>query len=193
MATNPKIVIRKRFTYQGVGKEYSNSYHFDSGVPSDFAHWHTLATNVIAAEKLIFPASTHIIGAIGFTSDDEPPVYTETFDVAGTLAVTGGSSAPGDCCALLRYTTTQRSSTHHPVYLYNYFHGAVDYDSGSGHPDGLLYIPQKDAIEAYAAAWIDGMSDGDGAYSRAGPLASLTSSAIAGSCNQWIRHRDFPR
>ena len=190
MAATPSIEIIKTIGYEGGSRNFSNRYHFNGGTPADGTHWTTLATNVIAAEKLIFAADVTIIGAKGFAAGSDVPIFEETVSVVGTLAASGASGAPGDCAVLLRYSTAARSTKNHPVYLFNYFHGAIDYDSGSGHPEGTLYIPQKTAVETYADAWIAGFSDGTNTYNRAGPNGAAATSRLV---DQWIRHRDFPR
>lgn len=184
------LEVQKSFTYQGATRLWSNKIAIGPGHPTDFAHWSALAAAVIDAEKLIYPSSTHIVKAVGTNDGEDIPIYTEVFSVAGTLAVTGGSSAPGDCAILLRYGTGDRGSTNHPIFGFSYFHGAVDYDSGSGHPDGWLYEPQKAAVETYADAWLSGFSDGTATFQRYTAGGSI---AVNRSVDQWIRHRDFPR
>jgi hypothetical protein len=181
----PKLIITKQFTYQGVGKEWSNAYSIAEGPPLGYSAWSTFAHAVVTAEKAVLQNDVTIVKAVGFDGSVTYPAYSEVFATVGTLAVSGASNAPRDCAAIVRYTTAGRSSKNHPIYAFNYYHGVADYDSGSGHPAGWLYEPQRAALEAYAQAWIDGI----GGYTRATPSGEA---AIDKFVDPWIRHRDFP-
>src|SRR5215471_12348942 len=124
MAATPSIKLTKSFTYRGVTRHFSNRYHFVGGTPPDFSHWHALAAAIILVEKACYSTGPVITGATGYAAGSEVPVYTETFSTGGTLSGTGSIDPPGDCAVCVRYTTTARSSKNHPIYLYNYYHGA---------------------------------------------------------------------
>jgi hypothetical protein len=187
------LVIIKSFAYRGLTRTFANRYHFEGDTPEDNAAWTTLADNVVTAEKAIYPSGVTIVEAVGndhttasLTNLHGDAVFTKTYTTAGTGSFEAtGTRMPGDCAALLRYSTLARSHKNHPVYLFNYFHGCYDDDTGYD----LLNLVQKAAIEAYGTAWITGFTDGTGARERCGPHgAGATSRRVDPS----IRHRDFP-
>jgi len=90
-----------------------------------------------------------------------------------------------EVCALLRFATTARTSKNHPVYLFNYFHGAT----ANTTTVSLLAAAQKTAIETYADAWIAGFSDGTNTYVRSGPNGAT---AVSRLVDQYLRIHSFP-
>lgn len=186
MPVIPRIELTKLFTYEGGGKEWTNTYYFDGDVPADFSAWDDMAVAVSNQEKLILQNDVTIVKARGWNDTDEFPVFTESLEIVGTLSVSGASNAPRDCCAICRFDTGVRDSRNHPVYGYKYWHGVADYDSGSGHPAGWLYEPQKTAMETYATWWCNGTGGWTLLTSGGHPCLSYF-------VDPWIRHRDFPR
>lgn len=191
--TRHSIVITKSFGYRGIIRTFSNRYHFEGALPPDDSHWATLADAITTAEKAIFGSAVTIVQATGYDSGSASPtnphgdaVYTKTYTLTGTFIPAGGDVVmPGDSCALLRYTTTARSSKNHPVYLFNYFHGAY---RGSGTSDGLSPT-QSAAIDTYGAAWVSGFSDGSITHERCGPRGAVSTGHRV---DPFVRHRDFP-
>lgn len=128
-----------------------------------------------------------VVGSVGYAAGSEVPVWQETVSVAGTLS--GGTPATGDSAVMLRWTTDQRSTKNHPIYLFNYFHGANW--SGTGSTD-TLWSTQKTAAQNFAAKWASGgagFSDGSITYHRCGPYGAV---GLVGTCDQYVRHHDFP-
>lgn len=186
MAATPSIKLTKHFTYRGVTRSFSNRYHFNGGTPADFSHWHALAAAIILVEKTIYDSTITIVGAVGYAAGSEVPVYTETFSTAGTLSVSTSIPAPGDCAMILRYATTARSSKNHPIYLYNYFHGARLPPTGGD----TYYTAQNTAISNFATSWISGFSDGTLTLVRAGPNGATATGSLVPTL---VTHRDLPR
>lgn len=186
MAATPSIKLQKHFTYRGVTRTFSNRYHFNGGTPADFSHWHALAAAIILVEKTIYDSTITIVGAVGYAAGSEVPVYTETFSTAGTLSVSTSIPAPGDCAMVWRGATTARSSKNHPIYLWNYFHGARLPPTGGD----TYYSAQNTAIAAFGTAWMSGFSDGTLTLVRAGPNGATCTGQFVPTL---VTHRDLPR
>jgi hypothetical protein len=191
--TRSSLVIVKNTPYRGTTRTFSNRYHFEGDTPPDNGTWTTFADAVVAAEKTIYDSTTSIIEAIGYDSATATPtnphgdaVFSKTYAVAGTWSGASGAIwMPGDAAAFVRYATPARSKKNHPVYLSNYYHGVW---GSPGNPDEVSG-PQRIAIEAYAAEWIAGFSDGSETHERCGPRGAV---ALSYTVDLYVRHRDFP-
>jgi hypothetical protein len=142
---------------------------------------------VVLEEKKQYTDAVVITSCVGYEAGSDVPVASKTYTTSGTLAV-AGYSTPGDCAAVLRHSTTKRSTNDHPVYVHSFFHAAraaTDVNYG----DTLLGT-QKTAIENYGGLWRDGMTGGGITAIRATPDGH----AVTGmSVDPYIGHRDFPR
>lgn len=123
--------------------------------------------------------------ADGYPAGSDIPAATKTYTTTGTAAVTG-IGQERQVCSLARYTTTAKTSRNHPVYLFNYYHGA---QMSSSVPDDID-TSARTLITTYATAWVSGFSDGTTTHSRAGPNGAT---AVSGACELFLTHRDFPR
>ena len=176
----------KEFPFKGGVRRFSNRYHFSGGVPADNTKWTTFSDNVVLYEKAAFTDYVKIVETIGYAPGSDVPVFSKSYNVTGTAALTG-DTVPGEVAALVRYSTTARTSKNHPVYLFNYYHGILG-STDSAHADKLL-SGAKTALETYAGAWVTGFTDGSVSHHRTGPNgASATGSFV----EEYFTHRDFP-
>jgi hypothetical protein len=188
MAATPSVKVIKKATYEGGDHFYSNRYHFAGGTPADDAHWQTLFTNIRNAEKLICTSDVGIEQMLGYAAGSDVPVASWSGNVGSTGVFANALNRPLEVCALIRYSTTQKTSKNHPIYLFSYIH-RVNGDSTSTDPE-LLNPAQKTAIETYADGWLTGFSDGTNTYQRAGPNGAVAQTRFV---SQFVTHRDFRR
>jgi hypothetical protein len=189
VASTQSLKIEKTFTYRGVPRVFSNRYHFSGGPVSGSTQWTTLADAVTAAEKTIYPSTGFtltITAAFGYDAGSEVPVFSKTYALAGTLAIAGAVATPGDCAALIRYSTATRTSKNHPLYLFNYYHGALGVNATTA---DTLYSSQRTLMGTYAGNWITGFSDGTHTLVRCGPNGDVATGQLVATM---VHHRDFP-
>jgi hypothetical protein len=188
-STTQSLKVEKTFTYRGGVRVFSNRYHFTGGPVTGNTQWTTLADAVTTAEKAIYPStgfSLTITQAIGYDAGSEVPVFSKTYALAGTLAIASAVATPGDCAALIRYSTADRTSKNHPIYLFNYYHGALGVNATTA---DTLYSSQRTLMGTYAGSWITGFSDGTHTLVRTGPYGHVATGQLVATT---VHHRDFP-
>jgi hypothetical protein len=188
MATpvKPSLKVEKTFTFRGSPKIWSNRYFVTGPAPADSAHWTTFSDAVVTAEKAALSNLCTITSTYGYAAGSDVPVFSKTYATVGLLTITGILQA-GEVAALVRYSTSARTSKNHPLYLFNYYHSVQAISATS--IDSLL-VAQKTAFQTYANAWIAGFSDGTNLMVRCGPQGQVATAALA-EAN--LTHRDFPR
>lgn len=185
-ATQASIKVIKQFTYRGATRQWSNRIYLNNTSIDTQAHFNTLSDAIVTAEKAIYDSGTTIIGTAYYAPGSDVAVWTRSYSTAGTGIFGAGARAPGDAAALIRYTTSQRTSKNHPLYLFNYYHGVVTVGGGG---DTIL-AAQATAYGTYANAWVSGFSDGVTTYKKAGPRGAVATGYVV---ETYITHRDFPR
>lgn len=186
-ATTASIKWVFQTAYRGGTKDWSTKLHLTGGDWQDQTHYDALSDAIwgdwISA---IYPQTT-LVETVGYNPGSDLPVFTKSYSAVGTATVPGTSELPLEVCALLRFTTDQRSTKNHPIYLFNYIHDAY---AGSGSTKETVQSGMKGHWDTRAAALVAGYSDGTLTRHRAGPRGAV---AQSGACETFLTHRDFPR
>lgn len=172
-------------SYKGSTKLWSSVNHFSGGFPSGTTPANTMMDAVVTAAKAAVGDHVTIVKASLYPAGSNVASFTKTYSTVGTVSGSGLVRIPGDCAALLRYSTTQLTSKNHPIYLFNYFHGGYAVSTTSQDTPSANWVT---GLNGYGTAWLAGFSDGTNTYLRAGPNGAV---AQARSVGAYITHRDF--
>lgn len=184
--TRPSLKVSCTMTYRGATRTFSNRYFFNGGTPATIADWTTLSDAVVTAQHNAMLSSATITSTTGYEANSELPVFTKAYSTVGvTPPFTGRTQSPGDACALVKFTTDQRTTRNHPIYLFKYFKPVACPTAG---PADTLEGGLKTNIDAYMQSWITGFSDGTLTYTLSGPRGAAALTRLT-STN--IHHRDF--
>lgn len=185
--SRPSLKLVKSFPYEGGTKQWSNRYFFTGSNPLGTAGWQEVVDALSPNENGIYLPNVQQIQAVGYNAGSDVPVFDVPLAVAGRR-VNGVQhvDAPGDCAAIIRWSTDQRSVKNHPIYLFKYYHGC-DIDLGS---DGDTLSP---SMHTGLTNYVTNIKDGwvvDGTLRQhCGPRGAV---ALVGTVEPYIRHRDFP-
>jgi hypothetical protein len=185
-ASVPSVKVVKQFLFKGQTTRWSNRYYFTGGTPSSGANWDSLFDAIVLIEKTCLKDSCTIVECLGTAAGSDVPVRSKTYTTLGTNAVVGPIT-PGECAALVRYSTNVRSAKNHPVYCFSYYHACVAVD-GATNQDKLA-TGYKTPLQTYANGWVSGITAGGVTAVRATPTGHAVTAALV---EQWITHRDFP-
>jgi hypothetical protein len=183
--TRPSIKLEKTFTYRGTTQPWSNRYFFAPASDWTDSTFATIYAWLEAAEKLCLPSTVNYVEAVGYNAGSEVPVKSATLSGTGSAGGTGGTLAPGDAAAVIRFSTDQRSVKNHPIYLFKYFHGVM-FDTAGSHDD--LQPLMKTNLQTLIATLLAGHNDGTQVRQLCGPRGAV---AQAGIVLNHVRHRDF--
>ena len=183
----PSIRIVKEFPYRGGQQQWSNRYYFVGNPAPTDSEFLGLYDALRANEELVASARTTILHGIGYHAGSDVPVWQGGASFPGTMAPAPNPAAPGDCAAVVRWTTDQRSIKNHPIYLFNYYHDV--YVTEGADADTLVNM-QHTRLQSYAQDWAAGIVVGANTLKRCGPRGAV---GLVGTCNPLVTHRDFPR
>jgi hypothetical protein len=186
MADTASIQVLQQSPYRGGLKEWSNRMHFGPGFPPDAGHWNALYTDIRDSWKTITLPTTEFIGARGYQPGTDVPVWETSDTTVGTYVPGTGVGTVLESCALTKYTTDQRTSKNHPIYLFEWHHGVMVVNGGSY--DELL-SGLHTGWKNRGDNWIAGITDGTSVYHRQGPRGA---SGLTASVDLYVHHRDFP-
>ncbi len=185
MASTASIKIRITTNYRGATKTWSTRMHLTGGNWQDQAHFDAIADEMKTEFQTALDSRNTIVDCIGYNPGSDLPVFSKSYNAAGTYSGTN-PRAPLEACILLRFTTDARSSKNHPVYLFNYIHGVQT--DGTTSPD-TPYSAQLSAWTTRAGNVVTGWSDGTLTRKRAGPNGAV---AQSGAGETYLHMREFP-
>lgn len=183
--TQPSIRVVKTIPRRGGTIEFSNRYFF-TGSNLTGGQFTALVALLEAEEKLILPTYGNIIRYIRYDAGSDVPVTTNSVSVAGTMSTTGRTPATSDSAALARFSTSQRTSKNHPIYLFKYWHGVLCANGGTG---DAIDPTQLTRYQSYATDIVAGFNDGTSTRHVCGPFGAV---AIGEFVTGDVHHRDFP-
>lgn len=173
--------------YRGNTVVWSNRWFFNQTSLPSTGDRTAIAQAIWDQEKIQYTTKVTIVDAIWYAAGSDVPVSTSAITGACTLSASGRIETPGDCAAVIRFSTTQRTSKNHPIYLFKYFHD-VRYSSG-GLAD-TVDTTQAGRFLALGQLLVTGISQGGTTYKVAGPQGAVGQGVDA---LPLITHRDFPR
>lgn len=134
-----------------------------------------------------FPTWTTLKEMVCYYAGSEVPVRTHTYGSACTFAPGTSTPTPLETAAYFRFTTTQRTSKNHPIYLGQYLHDVMYQPSSSDHE--LLQTDQMENIRQWLARWVSGFSVTGVTIKKTGPYGAVAQSLHVPI---YTSHRDFP-
>jgi hypothetical protein len=173
--------------YRGGTKTWSQLWHFDG--PTSWASQGQFDTFAIALKGQLLgllPSGSTLVGMTGYNAGSSVPVFTHSFNLAGTSSASGGVAASLEMCALVRFTTTQRSSKNHPVYLFKWFHSVRVGAAGSTE---TLDAGLAGNINSNMGTIIGGLSDGTNTRFYCGPFGAVAQTRLV---ETYVHAREFP-
>lgn len=185
--TRVGVKVGFTFSWRGASHSWGQLYHFDGPTSwADQTHFDTFAVNLWNQIKQPLPARVTCNDMTAYNAGSFLPVFNHTIAAAGGYTDTSNPQAAGELCMLWRFTTDQRTTKNHPIYLFKWFHGMQT--DGATSPDSL-----RAGIVATAAtpisSLLSGISDGTNSRKYCGPRGAV---ALSGTCYSTLHAREFP-
>jgi hypothetical protein len=174
------------FAWRGGTRQWSQLYHWTQGSWQDQGHFNALSDAWWNLLKGGIPARNTLVETIAYNPGSFLPVYTKSYGSAGTYTDTSNPQALGEACMLAKFTTDQRTSKNHPIYLFKWFHGVQS--QGSTAPDELR-SGLDSTMAGNLTTLMGGLSDGTLTRKYCGPFGAV---AQASSVNPELHVREFP-
>lgn len=174
--------------YKGGTKNWGWRLFFNNTTAMTGAVFTALSTAIGADLANVLPTTSTIISAVGYDAGSDVPTNSRTMSVAGGFSPSSGEHyAPLEVAALMRFTTTQRTSKNHPIYLFKYMRAVIL--AATGNPE-VVPSGRRTTYTSLATDLVNGFATGGVTYKLAGPYGAV---AQSGACEQYFTHRDFPR
>lgn len=184
--TRASIKVVKYISYRGNNKNWSNRYFFGDITTWTSSQFNAMADALVNGEKLAMSTGVGYVNCVGYNAGSEVPVFTrDKSGTSGSWTPSGMQPCPGDAAAVIRFTTTQRTSKNHPIYLFKYFHKCYFVNGGS--PD-TLSSDEVTLLNTWGSTCVTGISDGTSVHPICGPYGAVAQSRFV---LPEVRHRDF--
>lgn len=175
----------KQFPRRAGTVTWSNRYFF-TGANLTSGQFTALNALLEAEEILLFASNCSIIEFIQYDAGSDVPVRTASASSAGNLSMSGKEHCSSDSVGLIRFSTSQRTTKNHPIYLFKYMHGVV---MSAGNAGDDVNSTLKTRYDSYASDVVAGFNDGTSTRHVCGPFGAV---AIGGFVSPYVHHRDFP-
>lgn len=189
MATPPtRVGVKLGFTspYRGGTKAWSQLWHFTGPDWASAGQFTSLRTALLAQLTGLLPSDTHAVSATGYNPGSSVPVFSDSFSTAGSSSASGGVVTPLEACALVKFTTTQRSTKNHPIYLMKWIRAVRAGGSGAAE---TLDSGLKSNISSNMTTILAGLSDGTNTRQYCGPFGAVAQTRVV---EDYVHMREFP-
>lgn len=168
------------------GATVGGIYHFTGAAWTNEAEFDAMSDWLKDQFKLVLSASATITKTTGYNPGSRIPVYEKTYSQAGSIADSSSTKlTPSDCAMLLRFSTDQRTSKNHPIYLFKYIKPAMNNPNTSVEAVSPSVLT---AIETLGGSLVTGHDPGSGVRKLCGPFGAV---ALGHQASTYITHRDF--
>lgn len=179
--------IVKSMPYRGGTQVWSNRYFWNQTSLPSTADQDSLSATLVTNEKLIVTSRVTYSEVVWYAAGSDVPVRTTSLSGTGTMSESGTDKTPGDAAVVIRWSTTQRTSKNHPIYLFKYYHDARIADNGD--PDVVVTVQHLN-MNNLGGMLVDGITVGGTTYKLAGPHGAVAQGYLS---LLKVTHRDFPR